>query len=239
MISHGEHKGVPTYGKPETSLIFIHIETKNVWNRTTFNQHQKSMNSTPIQQRMLTDLTGQGWSVHDNFLPPELLQRLVRECRNQHALGLLREAGVGRAEQFSIKKSVRGDQIRWLETGMSDPTDLYLDEMNKLRQHLNEQLYLGLKSSENHFAVYSSGTFYQKHVDRFRDDDSRTISSILYLNSDWKPEHGGELRLHLPAQHHDIAPLANRLVLFTSADIWHEVLPTQVARLSVTGWFRR
>jgi len=197
------------------------------------------MNLTATHQHMLTDLTAQGWSIHDNFLVPELIRQLGRECRHQYARGLLREAGIGRAEQFAIKNSVRGDQIRWLETGMSDSTNLYLDEMNKLRLHLNEQLFLGLKSSENHFAVYSSGTFYQKHVDRFRDDDSRTISSVLYLNPDWKPEHGGELRLHLNTQHHDIAPLANRLVLFISADIWHEVLPTQVERLSLTGWFKR
>jgi len=196
------------------------------------------MHLTATQQHILTELTGQGWSVQDNFLSPELLQQLARECRHQYARGLLREAGVGKAEQFSIKKSVRGDQIRWLEAGMSDPTDSYLDEMTKLRQHLNKQLFLGLKSSENHFDVYSSGTFYQKHVDRFRNDDSRVISSILYLNQNWKPEHGGELRLHLDTQHHDIAPLANRLVLFISADIWHEVLPTQVDRLSLTGWFK-
>lgn len=205
--------------------------------RVTFTK-VKAMNLTAIQQQMLTDLTKQGWSVQDNFLAPELIQQLTQECRNQHGLGLLREAGVGKAEQFLINKSVRGDQIRWLETGMSTSTDSYLDEMNKLRLLLNEHLFLGLKSSENHFAVYAPGAFYQKHVDRFRDDDSRIISSVLYLNSDWKPEYGGELRLHLEEQHRDIAPLANRLVLFISADIWHEVLPTKVDRLSLTGWLK-
>jgi SM-20-related protein len=196
------------------------------------------MNLTTTLKKILTDLTAQGWSVQDNFLAPELIQQLAEECRNQHALGQLHEAGVGRANQFKINKSVRGDQIRWLETGMSKSTDLYLDEMTKLRQLLNEHLFLGLKSSENHFAVYTSGAFYQKHVDRFRDDDSRVISSILYLNSDWKPEHGGELRLHLNTQQHDIEPVANRLVLFISADIWHEVLPAKAERLSLTGWFK-
>jgi SM-20-related protein len=209
------------------------------------NQTLKSetMNLTATQQKMLTDLTEQGWSVQDNFLGTELIQQLAQECRNQHSLGLLHEAGVGRAKQFVINKSVRGDQIRWLEAGMSDSTDLYLDEMTKLRLLLNEQLFLGLKNSENHFAVYTQGAFYQKHVDRFRgsrDDGSRCriVSSVLYLNSDWKPEHGGELRLHLNAQHHDIAPVANRLVLFISADIWHEVLPAKAERLSLTGWFK-
>lgn len=197
------------------------------------------MKLTAIQQNMIIDLTQQGWSVQNHFLAPELIQQLAEECQQQHALGLLREAGIGKAEQFTVKKSVRGDQIRWLETGMSAATDRYLAEMDKLRRLLNEQLFLGLNSSESHFAVYSSGAFYQKHVDRFHDDDSRMISSVLYLNSDWKPEHGGELRLHLEAQQHDIAPLANRLVLFISADILHEVLPANADRLSVTGWFKR
>lgn len=197
------------------------------------------MNLTTTQQKMLVDLTEQGWSVQDNFLVPELIQQLTSECRNQYALGLLREAGVGKAEQFLINKSVRGDQIRWLETGTSTSTDLYLDEMNTLRLLLNQQLFLGLKSGEHHFAAYAKDAFYQKHVDRFRDDDSRTISSVLYLNPNWKAEHGGELRLQLDEQHHDIAPVANRLVLFISADIWHEVLPTKVERLSLTGWFKR
>ena len=196
------------------------------------------MNLTATQQKILTDLSEQSWSIQDNFLAPELIQQLAEECRNQYALGQLHEAGVGKANQFAIKKSVRGDQIRWLETGMSTCTDLYLDEMNKLRLLLNEQLFLGLKNSENHFAVYTSGAFYQKHVDRFRDDDSRIISSVLYLNSDWEPKHGGELRLHLNTQLYDIAPIANRLVLFISADIWHEVLPAKAERLSLTGWFK-
>ncbi|PRC91663.1 2OG-Fe(II) oxygenase [Solimicrobium silvestre] len=197
------------------------------------------MNLLTSQQRICTDLSNQGWSVLDNCLEPELIRQLAQECRNQHALGSLQDAGIGRAEQRSVQKLVRGDQILWLETGMSAATDMYLTAMDTLRQSLNEQLYLGLESSENHFAVYPPDSFYQKHVDRFRDSDSRTISSVLYLNPEWQPEHGGELRLHLNDQQFDIAPLANRLVLFISADIWHEVLPTKAERLSLTGWFKR
>lgn len=195
--------------------------------------------NTTMQQSLLAELTEQGWTVQDNFLAPNLVEQLAQACRAQHARGLLREAGVGKAGQFAINKTIRGDQIRWLETGMSNCTDAYLDAMNQLRMLFNEQLFLGLQGSENHFAMYSPGTFYQKHVDRFQHDDSRTISSVLYLNPDWKPEHGGELRLHLDEQYRDIAPVANRLVLFVSADIWHEVLPTKEERLSLTGWYKR
>lgn len=187
----------------------------------------------------MTELIEQGWTTLDQFLTPELIKQLAQECRKQHSLGLLREAGVGRAKQFVVDKTIRSDQIRWLETGMSAATDAYLIAMDRLRLQLNEQLFLGLQSSENHFALYKPGAFYQKHVDRFRDEDSRVISSVLYLNSNWQPEHGGELRLHLNEQYLDIAPLANRLVLFVAADIWHEVLPTTVERISLTGWLKR
>jgi SM-20-related protein len=44
---------------------------------------------------------------------------------------------------------------------------------------------------ESHFAFYAPGTSFSKHVDRFRDNDSRTISAVIYLNEDWLAEHGG------------------------------------------------
>jgi SM-20-related protein len=195
--------------------------------------------STTCPSSLFADLAEKSWSIQDGFFTPTLIQQLAEECQRQQDQGLLREAGVGRAEQFTVKKTQRSDQILWLENGMSASTDLYLAEMDKLRRRLNEHCFLGLQESENHFAVYPHGAFYRKHLDRFRDDDSRIISSVLYLNSDWKAGHGGELRLHLADQVLDIEPVANRLVLFISAEIWHEVLPTEVERLSLTGWLKQ
>jgi SM-20-related protein len=63
---------------------------------------------------------------------------------------------------------------------------------------------------------------------------------VIYLNQDWQAEHGGALRLHpqnLPTQ--DISPIACRMVVFLSAEMLHEVLPTTRNRMSLTGWFRR
>ncbi len=68
--------------------------------------------------------------------------------------------------------------------------------MEALRQILNRELFLGLEEYESHFALYAPGAFYRAHLDRFRDDDKRTVSVVLYLNDDWLPEHGGALRLH-------------------------------------------
>lgn len=197
------------------------------------------MNLKPHRERICQELVTQGWTVIDDFFDPHLIRELTNECQSQWQLGLLIEAGVGRLDQLKIEKSIRGDQIRWLEPGMAGCVDRFLTDMETLRDFFNRQLFLGLEESENHFAFYPPGAFYQKHLDRFQRSDSRVISSILYLNPAWKAGHGGELRLHLEHGYEDIEPIANRLVLFISAQILHEVLPTALDRLSLTGWFKR
>ncbi|MEH6367338.1 MAG: 2OG-Fe(II) oxygenase, partial [Pseudomonas marincola] len=95
-------------------------------------------------------------------------------------------------------------------------------------------------SYESHFAFYPAGAFYKKHLDRFRDDDRRTVSVVLYLNEQWQDDFGGELRLYLPdGETRDVRPEAGSLVVFMSADMPHEVLPATRERLSLAGWFRR
>jgi SM-20-related protein len=197
------------------------------------------MDLLPHQTRICNDLSNQGWVIIDDFLTPALITQLADECRQRDDNGDLAQAGIGRAEQRSVQQSIRGDKIQWLEQAMSPAIDHYLNSMAALRNMLNEQLFLGLESNENHFALYPPGAFYQRHIDRFRDNDSRTISSVLYLNAHWETDFGGELRLFCNDQHLDVPPIANRLLLFVSADIWHEVLPTKVERLSLTGWFKR
>ena len=54
--------------------------------------------------------------------------------------------------------------------------------MDSLREALNRGLFLGLEDFECHFALYPPGAFYRKHVDRFRDDDRRMVSAVIYLN---------------------------------------------------------
>ena len=99
-----------------------------------------------------------------------------------------------------------------------------------------------LTEIESHFTIYPQGAFYRKHLDRFRGSEQRQVSSILYLNQGWSPEHGGQLRLYLDeandATYLDIEPAGGTLVLFLSGRFWHEVLPATRQRMSLTGWFR-
>ncbi len=192
----------------------------------------------------MDDLVLQGWSQQNIFLPLDLTISLAAECRVLSALGAMKPATTGRDAAGAVAAipslAIRGDSIRWLESGQSVACDQYLEMMETLRLALNRGLYLGLVDYESHFASYAPGTGYLKHLDRFRDDDRRTVSVVIYLNQDWLPEHGGALRLHPEdAETQDISPVASRLVVFLSGALLHEVLPASRERLSLAGWFRR
>ncbi|AOE82814.1 2OG-Fe(II) oxygenase [Pseudomonas sp. TCU-HL1] len=195
--------------------------------------------TAPLLTPIPDDLARQGWS-HQRFaLPAELTAALAEECRARAASGRLAQASVGRGEGQQIREGVRGDRIHWLEPGQSCASDTFLALMDELRQQLNRELFLGLEDFECHFALYPPGAFYQKHLDRFRDDDRRAVSVVTYLNADWQPEQGGALRLHLDEGERDIPPEGGSVVAFLSAELPHEVLPASRERLSLAGWFRR
>eukprot|EP00966_Prymnesium_polylepis_P143977 3323845-Prymnesium_polylepis.1 len=104
------------------------------------------------------------------------------------------------------------------------------------------------------------GAHYVRHCDNACDSghgercNGRRITAILYLNECWQQLHGGELRLYLPTGPNpsgtrtpadnngaalcDVAPLADRLVLFYADHrVPHEVLPAYVPRLAITLWY--
>lgn len=190
--------------------------------------------------RLVDDLAEHGWSLQPQFISQTLTRKLAEECRVRAAQGALTPAGVGRGAQQQVREGVRGDHIQWLDAGQHPACDDYLQALDELRMALNQSLYLGLEDFEGHFALYPLGAFYQKHVDRFRDDDRRAVSVVFYLNDEWQAEQGGALRLYLPnGETRDVLPQAGSLLVFLSADMPHEVLPASRDRLSLTGWFRR
>jgi SM-20-related protein len=194
----------------------------------------------PLLQSIVDDLADKGWSQQDGFLSDALIACLASECRARDAAGKLAAAATGRGEGQAVREGIRGDRIQWIEPGQSAACDLYLGALDALRLAINRSLYLGLEDFEGHFALYPPGAFYLKHLDRFRDDDRRMLSAVIYLNHGWLPEQGGELRMYFSdGQTLDLSPVAARLVVFMSGEFPHEVLPASHERLSLTGWFRR
>ncbi|VVP92311.1 hypothetical protein PS934_01722 [Pseudomonas fluorescens] len=194
----------------------------------------------PLLLRIVDDLAEHGWSQQSILLPLDLTRVLAGECRKRAAEGELAPAAVGRGPSSEIREGIRGDHIQWIDPGQAEACDSYLSLMDSLREAINRGLFLGLEDFESHFAMYPPGAFYLKHVDRFRDDDRRMVSAVVYLNDAWLPEHGGQLRMYLDNDRvHDVQPIGGCLVVFLSGEVPHEVLPATRDRLSLTGWFRR
>nr|WP_180202245.1 2OG-Fe(II) oxygenase [Pseudomonas sp. SbOxS1]NYU01622.1 2OG-Fe(II) oxygenase [Pseudomonas sp. SbOxS1] len=194
----------------------------------------------PLLLQIVDDLATSGWSQQNIFLSQDLTRALAAECRKRAAEGELAPAAVGRGPSSEIREGIRGDHIQWIEPGQAEVCDSYLALMDSLREALNRGLFLGLEDFESHFAMYPPGAFYLKHVDRFRDDDRRMVSAVVYLNDAWLPEQGGQLRMYLDeGAQYDVVPVGGCLVVFLSGEVPHEVLPASRERLSLTGWFRR
>ncbi|MQI09006.1 2OG-Fe(II) oxygenase, partial [Escherichia coli] len=103
----------------------------------------------------------------------------------------------------------------WIdEENKTETEEIFFSKINDFIDYLNLTCYMGIEESEFHYAIYPEGTFYQKHVDAFKNDDRRTLSIVLYLNDEeWKDEFGGQLTLYLADENKaekelDILPLA-------------------------------
>lgn len=211
-----------------------------------------------LTEYFVRDLPGLAQKIHahgiaimDQFLPETVIKSLRQEIHALTAKASMKAAGTGR-QQTAVNPALRGDHIYWLdEQNASSAQQLYFDRMDAIRQVLNAQLFLGLHSLECHLALYTPGKRYQKHLDRFQGETQgkplRQLSSILYLNKDWQPHNGGQLRIYQPeteikaeaavqANTLDVLPVGGRAVFFLSDTFYHEVLPADRDRMSLTGW---
>lgn len=191
------------------------------------------MDLTNLPKAFAASLETTGYAVCPDFFPTAELRA---HMRTMQSAGAFHRAGIGKGAE--VRDQVRLDDVYWLKERESQPT--LWDALDRLRESLNRELFLGLRDFEGHYAAYPAGGFYQRHRDVFRSDDRRTVSLVLYLNEDWTQGDGGRLRLyHSDGTSSDIDPICGKLVLFMSREIEHEVLPSGRERLSFTGWFRR
>lgn len=182
----------------------------------------------------------QGFFVGEGFWPEAEALAMAVACQDLANAEKFRPARVGRAEAQRREESLRSDLIHWLEGDQPPALAAYLEALETYRKSVNRQLFLGLHDVEVHAAMYPPGAHYGRHLDRFQDDDARTLTAILYLNPDWQKSDGGLLRIELPdGSTREVLPSLGTFVSFISADFPHEVLPTQRPRLTLTGWYRR
>ncbi len=199
---------------------------------------------TTNPEQLIDRIAEHGLCVINNFLPEDTVTALSNEAQQLKRASAMQEAGIGR-EHLAIDKNIRGDSIHWLDEGNSSEAQKgYFEQMESLRLNLNQHLYLGLFGLESHLAIYPAGAFYKRHLDCFAKPTPgkplRKVTCIVYLNHNWKTEDGGQLRVYLNKADEDhridIAPIAGRAVIFLSDTFYHEVLPANRERISLTGW---
>jgi SM-20-related protein len=181
-------------------------------------------------ERLIDQILTDGYGVANNFLNPAEITALANQLHHRQANGQFRQAGTGNENTTTatVETQTRGDDIAWLHaaTAITEET-AFLARIGLFMDYMNQTCYLGLRDCEFHYASYATGTFYKRHLDRFKTDSHRKLSVICYLNHDWHTEDGGQLALY---------PIDNQG--FESDRLEHAVLPATHERLSLTGWLR-
>jgi len=178
-----------------------------------------------------------GYCILPASMPDDVVLPLAQQARTRAQQ--FYDARVGRGTDITKNQFVRRDKIAWID-GETSAEQRWMAWAERLRVYLNRRLLLGLFSYESHFAHYQSGDFYRKHLDAFKGEANRVLSTVLYLNSGWHLDDGGELAI-FDAEDNPITkvtPLLGTLVIFLSEEFPHEVLPAKRDRFSIAGWFR-
>lgn len=187
--------------------------------------------------RWLNELADDDYVIIDNFITDQLYRDIVLYFDGLLESKQFCKAGIGDAQNHQIRTSVRGDIIYWLDKNRDHDLSEFFDLMDELLVKLRQYCFLSLSDYEFHLALYPAGSHYEKHIDQFRGRSNRIITVLIYLNENWSPKDGGELKIYRPDGHElIIEPVAKRLLLFKSDSVEHEVLVTHAQRKSLTGW---
>ncbi|KAG6578069.1 uncharacterized protein IUM83_10471 [Phytophthora cinnamomi] len=80
------------------------------------------------------------------------------------------------------------------------------------------------------------GACFPMHFDTYG-DDGKCVTAVLYLNEVWEQEDGGEIVLYpFPKSRVVVQPRFGELVLFSSQQMLHRVLPAIKPRYALTTW---
>jgi SM-20-related protein len=196
------------------------------------------------------DALAAGYVLIDHWLGEENAASLRAGVVSLSERGCFAPSRVGAHVDRQEAAAVRGDTVCWFDAdataesqdgrrGVRPGPEVadFLSRMALLRDHLNRTCFLSLTRIECHAACYETGAFYEAHLDTPTGSSSRIISFSHYLSRRGEDETGGCLRLHgRGLQPVDIEPLFDRLVVFQSRSVVHEVMPVAARRFSMTGW---
>ena len=92
----------------------------------------------------------------------------------------MHSAGTGNNTIIEHNKLFRSDMIYWLDRKHNNASEnSFLNLIDKFVLHLNKTCYTGITSYEFHYALYEKGSFYKRHLDQFKNNDSRQYTMIM------------------------------------------------------------
>jgi Rps23 Pro-64 3,4-dihydroxylase Tpa1-like proline 4-hydroxylase len=173
------------------------------------------------------------------FLSKELAYGLRQNLLNLETADRLKAAGIGNQFVKDPGQDKRGDKIFWIENDTLNTYERkFLDQVEAFIIYLNNTCYTGINACEFHYALYETGSFYQRHFDQFKNNSDRKYSLISYLNTDWQESDGGELWIYQKDGIDKVSPTMQKAIFFKSDALEHEVRRSSRPRMSITGWLK-
>jgi hypothetical protein len=198
-------------------------------------------------------LNSHGYAVVDNVFGPQLADDMRAEILALRAGGHMRtnathlvkegttkrleKAGIWEAEAHAL--GAAASLAPQLGAFSRDRTLLTLLTIFMETSRADALHYQSLKLQVN----AGSAACFPMHYDSDAALDSRRVTALFYLNPDWQPAHGGQLVLYPCGgsgerfgKRVELAPLHDRLVLFSAQHMLHRVLPSAAERVCFTLW---
>ncbi len=190
----------------------------------------------------------------DNFLPEDLLEKVISEFPPPHTkLDWRRHYVENKEEGFVAQEGKLGfsDELKMSTTIRNLMREfrsadflVFLEELTGVKQLLGDPYLLGAGIHQT-----MKGGLVGIHADFSTHSKlplERRVNAILFLNKNWSDEWGGHLELwsrDMSACEVRIAPIANRMVIFLpTRDTWHGhphplSCPANVTRKSLANFY--
>ena len=159
----------------------------------------------------------------DNFLPPEILERVLVELRDLPEA----ETSFDRAQE-RLKTSYTPERLGTYTKNLfyalnSKPFILFLEELTGITGLIPDPYFSGggihRIETGGHLDIHADFNHHAKM------NLERRLNVLIYLNHDWKAEYGGSFELwdkEMKGMVSSFVPSFNRMVCFsTTSDSWH------------------
>lgn len=203
----------------------------------TLKDHTRLNILTPTD---IDELNNQHFVIKDNvFIDIIDSKTLITDCLPYFEKDAI-SGKMGQREEKWQNNNIRGDKIWWINDSTEIPKSLssLVQMIKKLQIELNESTNLNSQFTQSHLTCYpGNNTGYIRHLDATtKSHSNRKLTCLFYLNQDWKPGDGGELMIYGDNKNIKVRPISNRLLIFQSGCVEHQVLSTLVPRYAFTLW---